>query len=76
MILPVLLPPTLLSTYHSLLLPLLEGAKIGEDLEGGAPLLELKLPVQHDRSRYNDEMRAPIALFTGQVRQEGNCLKI
>ena len=36
------------STHHSLLLPLFEGAEVGEDLEGWAPLLQLQLPVEHD----------------------------
>lgn len=72
--------PNLLSshtpTYHSLLFPLLEGAKVGEDLEGRAPLLELKLPVQHHRGGHYDQVGAPVAPVTRKVGQESNGLEV
>lgn len=63
-------------TYHSLLFPLLEGAKVGEDLEGRAPLLELKLPVQHHRGGHYDQVGAPVAPVTRKVGQESNGLEV
>ncbi len=58
------------TTYHSLLLPLLEGAKVREDLEGWTPFLQLVLPVEHDRGGYDDQVWAPVPLLAGQVCQE------
>lgn len=43
----------------ALLLPLLGAAIVGEELEGGAPLLELHLPIQHHAGGDHYEMRAP-----------------
>ena len=62
------------STYHSLLFSLFEGAKVGEDFEGRAPLLELKLPVQHHRGGNYDQVGTPVALVTRKVGQESNGL--
>lgn len=59
-------------TYNALGLALLEGAKVGEDLEGGAPALELVLPVEQDGGRHDDEVRAPVAMLQGQVGQQGD----
>lgn len=42
-------------------LALLHGAVVGEQLEGGAPLLELHLPVQHHRGGHHYEVRTPDA---------------
>ena len=41
-------------------LALLGTAKVGEQLEGWAPLLELHLPVQHDRCGDHDQVGTPI----------------
>jgi len=41
-------------------LALLGAAKVGEQLEGWAPLLELHLPVQHDRCGDHDQVGTPI----------------
>lgn len=48
------------SSYHSLLLSLFEGAKVGEDFEGWAPLLQLQFPIEHDRGGYDDQVRTPV----------------
>lgn len=40
--------------------PLLDAAIVGEQLEGGAPLLELHLPVQHDRGWHHHQVRTPV----------------
>ena len=60
-----------LSTHHSLLLPLLEGAKVGEYFEGRAPFLELQFPVEHDGGGDNDEMGTPVAPEGGRGGREG-----
>lgn len=60
-----------LATHHSKLLPFLGGAKVGEDLESRAPLLELKLPVKQDRGGNHNEVRPPHALLTGHVGEQG-----
>ena len=41
-------------------LALLGAAKVGEQLESRAPLLELHLPVQHDRCGDHDQVGTPI----------------
>ena len=61
-------------THYSFLLALFEGAEVSEDLKGGAPSLELILPVQHHRGRYDDEVRPPVPTLDGEVGQEGNGL--
>ena len=45
-------------------------------LEGRRPLLELHLPVEHDRRGYNDEVRTPSVLLAGQVEEQRYCLKL
>ncbi len=47
-------------------LTLLGTAEVGEQLEGWAPLLELHLPVQHDRCGDHNQVGTPIA--PAQVR--------
>ncbi len=47
-------------------LTLLGTAKVGEQLEGWAPLLEFHLPVQHDRCGDHNQVGTPIA--PAQVR--------
>ena len=42
-------------------LALLSAAEVSEQLEGWAPLLELHLPVQHDRCGDHDQVGTPIA---------------
>ena len=49
----------------SLLPTFLQRSVISEDLESGAPFLDLHLPVQHDAGRYYDEMRTPNHVFAG-----------
>ncbi len=41
-------------------LALLGAAKVGEQFEGWAPLLELHLPVQHDRCGDHNQVGTPI----------------
>lgn len=48
-------------SYHSLLLSLFEGAKVSEDFEGRAPLLQLQFPIEHDGGGYDDQVRPPVA---------------
>lgn len=43
----------------ALFLPLLGTPVVGEQLEGGAPFLELHLPIQHHACGHDDEMRTP-----------------
>ena len=43
-------------------------------LEGGTPLLDLHLPVEHHGGGDDDEVRAPHALLAGEVREEGDGL--
>ena len=40
-------------------LALLGRAVVGQQLEGGRPLLKLHLPVQHDRCRHDNQVRPP-----------------
>ena len=61
-------------SYLSLGLALLLVPIVGEDLEGGAPLLELHLPVQHDWRRHHNQMRPPHTMPTCQMGQQGNGL--
>jgi len=46
------------------------GTVIGEDFERWAPLLQFHLPVQHHARRHDDQMRAPDALLTCEVREQ------
>ena len=45
--------------YLSLELAFLHGAIVSEDLEGGAPFLQLHLPVQHHAGGHNNQVWAP-----------------
>ena len=44
-------------------------------LEGGTPLLDLHLPVEHDGGGYDDEVRAPHTLLAGEVGEQGDGLE-
>ncbi len=61
-------------THHSLLFPLLEGAKVGEYFEGRAPFLEFQFPVEHDGGGHYNEMWSPVSLLTRQVGEESDRL--
>ena len=52
----ILFGPTL--TFHP---PVLLGAVIDKYLEGGAPLFDFHLPVEHDRSWHHDQVGSPHA---------------
>ena len=54
----ILLGPTL-----SLHPPILLRAVVDEHLEGGAPLLDLHLPVEHDRGGHHDQVGSPHAFL-------------
>jgi hypothetical protein len=43
-------------------------------LEAGAPLLDLHLPVEHDRGGHHNEVGAPVGAVHGQVGEEGDGL--
>uniref|UniRef100_A0A6B0U2J9 Putative secreted protein n=1 Tax=Ixodes ricinus TaxID=34613 RepID=A0A6B0U2J9_IXORI len=58
----------------TLLLALLGDPVVREDFEGGAPLLELHLPVEHHTRGHDYQVRAPHPLVAGHVRQEGDGL--
>ena len=66
----ILFGPTL--TFHP---PVLLGAVIDKYLEGGAPLFDFHLPVEHDGCGDDDEVRPPDALLAGEVRQQGDGLQ-
>ena len=51
-------------------LTLLLTAKVGQDLEGGAPALDLELPVHNNRRRHYNQMRAPDPVVASQRRQQ------
>ena len=44
------------------------------DLEAGTPLLDLHLPVEHDRGGDHNKVRTPIGPVHGQVGHEGDGL--
>ena len=52
---------------NSLQSPLLLTAVVDEDLEAGAPLLYLHLPVEHHRGGHYDEVGAPVITVGGEV---------
>ena len=43
-------------------------------LEGGTPLLDLHLPVEHDGGGDDDQVGAPHALLAGEVCEQGDGL--
>ena len=65
----ILFGPT--PTFHP---PVFLGAVIDKYLEGGAPLFDFHLPVEHDRSWHHDQVGSPHAFFQGQVSQKSNGL--
>ncbi len=54
-------------------LALLGAAKVGEQLEGWAPLLELHLPVQHDRCGDYNQVGTPITPAQAKSPQHDRC---
>ena len=53
----------------SLCFSLLDVTIVGQDLEARQELLELHLPVEHDRSRNDNQMRTPDFVCCGKVSE-------
>jgi hypothetical protein len=52
----------------SLELALFHGAVIGQQLEGGAPFLQLHLPVEHHGGGHDNQVRTPYTPARGRLR--------